>query len=83
MHSESSSEPAEVCLCSGGRLHEWKLDNVALFPLAAAQILHYVTSTGYNRTIGGSINVYVNEEFPQQQKKELRKSVDGHLGNYE
>lgn len=65
MHSESSSESAEVCLCTGGRLHEWELDNVALFPLAAAQLLHYVTSTGYKRTTGGSASVYVNEEFLQ------------------
>ena len=38
---------------------------MALFLLAAAQILHYVTNTGYKCTNGGSANVYVIEEFPQ------------------
>lgn len=68
MRSDSSSEPSEARLRSGGRLHEWDHDNVALFQHAAAQILLCVTSTGYKRTIDGRVDVYVHEEFPQLKK---------------
>lgn len=66
MHSESSSEAAEVCLCSGGRLREWELHNVPLFP--PAQILRYVTRTEHERSGGGSVNVCGDEEFPEFKK---------------
>lgn len=73
MHSESSSEAEEVCLCSGGRRREWELHNVPLFPPAAAQILRYVTRTEHERSGGGSLDVCGDEEFPGFIKKEAEK----------
>lgn len=65
LHSEASSEAAEVCLCSGGRLRERELHNAPLFPPAAAQILRYVTRTEHERSGGGSGDACADEEFPE------------------
>lgn len=64
MHSECSSEPPEVCLCSGGRATEGEVLNVAVLPPAAAQPLLCITSTAAHD------DVYVNVEFSMAKRAE-------------